>query len=197
MPPIEGGFSSEWNMQGLTPTSAVTAVERNRKRNYTVKQRKFLKLFAKEGFKNAKMCAEKAGYNTSGIWQVLMSLREDIEEIARCTLLGAAPVAAETMVNILEGGSSLGNREKIAAAKEVLDRVGIVKPETVNHNHQVSGGLFILPMKQELPASEDLECEYEYEDNLPMEDEEYDGEGEEASAEQEEELQTTSWIHSG
>ena len=37
---------------------------------------------------------------------------------------------------------------KLQAAQTLLDRVGVTKKEQLNVNHNVQGGLFILPEKQ-------------------------------------------------
>ena len=39
--------------------------------------------------------------------------------------------------------------ERLQAAQTILDRVGLGKTERVDVNHNVQGGLFILPAKQE------------------------------------------------
>ena len=47
---------------------------------------------------------------------------------------------------------------KLQAAQAILDRVGVVKQEKVNVDHNVTGGLFILPQKEKVVVS-DLEGE--------------------------------------
>lgn len=130
---------------------AITTVEQKRGRDYTPKQKKFLTEFAKNNFTNPKECAEKAGYTTH-YWSMIYSLKDDIKEIAEAMMVGAAPEAASIIHQILTSDKPIpAAQTKLAAAKEVLDRAGVVKTENHNHNHQVSGGLFLLPMKMELP----------------------------------------------
>lgn len=157
---------------------AISAAEKDRGKSYTAKQKKFLKVFADNNFKDARECALKAGYTAGSAYAAIMSLKTDIVEISNTMLLGAAPEAAGALLSVLSGYSDgPGNKDRLAAAKEVLDRVGIVKPETVNHNHQVAGGLFLIPAKAALPQQTTIDVEYEEEDyEYSEEDYEYEGE---------------------
>lgn len=139
--------------EGLSVRGAIAVAEKERGREYSPKQKKFLAVYAKNNFQDSRKCAEEAGYPTSAYHSLIASLKDDIKNIANSMLLGAAPEAANTLVDALHGG---GNSNKLLAAKEVLDRVGIVKPETVKHDHNVSGGIFIIPAKSSLPEEEDV-----------------------------------------
>jgi hypothetical protein len=58
-----------------------------------------------------------------------------------------APKAAFGIVGVLDDPSAMGARNSVAAAREILDRTGLVKKEQV----EVTGpenGLFILPPKK-------------------------------------------------
>ena len=150
-------------MAGRTPASAIASRERSRGRKYTAKQKKFLKLYAENGFSNSRECAEKAGYRTDKHLEIVNQLKDDILEITKDLLLSRAPEAATAMIDIVSSEKPIPNaQQKLAAAKEVLDRVGVVKPEKVEHEHKVTGGLFLIPTKQELVINteEYEECEY-------------------------------------
>lgn len=170
-----------------TTGSAIAQVEKKREREYTPKQKKFLRLYANNNFQDALECAKKAGYSHTGGYKAIESLKEDIIEIASSLLLGAAPQAAMTVVEALSATGPLGiSREKLQAAKEVLDRVGIVKQEEITHNHQVSGGLFVIPAKNTLPsATLEIEDDGEYvedaEEYIEAEYEYFDEEGKDTS----------------
>ena len=56
------------------------------------------------------------------------------------------PQAAWSMVNVLNNPTDLGNKEKMAAAKDLLDRAGFVKTEKVEVKSE--SPLFILPPKE-------------------------------------------------
>lgn len=145
-------------MAGRTAAGAITAQEKERGREYTEKQRKFLKLYAENNFTNSKKCAELAGYK-AGHLKVVSELREDILGITRDLLTSHAPTAAHAITDMLTGDTPIPNaQQRLTAAKEVLDRVGVVKPEKVEHEHTVTGGLFFIPTKQELVIQTD---EYE------------------------------------
>lgn len=145
---------------------AITLAEQKRGREYTPKQKKFLTEYAKNNFSNPREAAEKAGY-ANHYWQMISSLKDDIKEIAEALMVGAAPEAASTVYSILTAEKPIpAAQTKLAAAKEILDRAGVVKTEKVDHNHQVSGGLFLLPMKMEIPVEQkdDEYIDVEWED---------------------------------
>jgi len=52
-------------------------------------------------------------------------------------------------VDVLDDPSALGARNAISAAREVLDRTGLVKKEQVEVTSN-TGGMFILPPKAEI-----------------------------------------------
>jgi len=51
------------------------------------------------------------------------------------------------MVNGLDDPTELGIKEKLMAAKELLDRTGLVKTEKVQV--EASGGVMLMPPKQQ------------------------------------------------
>ena len=57
-----------------------------------------------------------------------------------------APKTAFGIVDVLDDPSSLGASNAISAAREVLDRTGLVKKEQVEVT-RTNGGIFILPPK--------------------------------------------------
>jgi hypothetical protein len=60
------------------------------------------------------------------------------------------------MIDVLHDPSAMGARNAVAAAREILDRSGLVKKEQVEVRGP-EGGIFILPPKQTEPV--------EHEDN--------------------------------
>ena len=141
-------------MAGRGITGAIGAAEKARGRQYTPKQKKFLKLYAENNFTNSRECAELAGYKADHL-KVVSELKEDIIEITKDLLLSHAPRAANAITGMLVGDDPIPNATaRLNAAKEVLDRVGVVKPEKVEHEHKVTGGLFLIPTKQELVVEE-------------------------------------------
>ena len=63
-----------------------------------------------------------------------------------------APKAAFAMVNGIDDPTQLGIRDKMNAAKELLDRTGLVKTEKMQV--ESTGGVMLMPAKQ---VSEDDE----------------------------------------
>ena len=61
--------------------------------------------------------------------EVVSSLREEITERAGLMLAMNAPKAAFGIVDVLDDPSAMGARNAISAAREVLDRTGLVKKE--------------------------------------------------------------------
>jgi len=50
---------------------------------------------------------------------------------------------------------------KLQAAQTILDRAGVVKTDKVDINHNVSGGIFILPEKHTIDLKETEDGSYE------------------------------------
>ena len=78
--------------------------------------------------------------------EVVSSLREEITERAGLMLAMNAPKAAFGIVDVLDDPSAMDARNAISAAREVLDRTGLVKKEQVQVTDQISA-VFILPPK--------------------------------------------------
>jgi len=137
---------------------AITQAEKERKRAFTPKQKKFLKLFAENNFQDPRTMAEKAGYK-GHYWDLVNSLKDEIKTISETILVAAAPEAAASLVATLTSDKPIPNAQnKLMAAKEVLDRSGVVKVDKQQVDVGVSGGLFLLPVKHELKEPiEDVE----------------------------------------
>ena len=113
----------------------------------TEKQQKFLDcLISTNG--DPKQAAELAGYSGSNHYQVIAALKDEVIDLATNVLANSAPEAAFKLVEIMNTNrpiSQIGN--KLQAAQAILDRVGVVKKERLDVNHNVDGGVFILPAK--------------------------------------------------
>lgn len=129
-------------------------------RKLTEKQQLFLdNLIETKG--NLKLSAELAGYSGNH-YQVLKSLKHEIVELASNVLAREAPSAAFKLVEVMSSNTALPQANvKLQAAQTILDRVGLGKQERMQIDHNVSGGIFILPEKQTI----DLKAEEgDYED---------------------------------
>ena len=119
----------------------------------TDKQAAFLEALLGEARGNIRAAMDIAGYSkTTATTEVVGPLREEITERAGMMLAINAPKAAFGIVDVLDDPSALGARNAISAAREVLDRTGLVKKEQVEVSGN-AGGIFILPPKT---ANDDL-----------------------------------------
>ena len=66
-----------------------------------------------------------------------------------------APSAAFKLVEVLKSDNPLPQANvKIQAAQTILDRVGLGKKERLDVNHNVQGGIFILPEKETIDVTD-------------------------------------------
>ena len=113
----------------------------------TDKQAAFLEALLGEARGNIRLAMDMAGYSKSTkTTEVVAPLKEEITERAGMMLAMNAPKAAFGIIDVLDDPSSLGARNAISAAREVLDRTGLVKKEQVEITAN-TGGMFILPPK--------------------------------------------------
>ncbi len=121
--------------------------EKKNNRNLTDKQKSFLdNLVATEG--DFKKSAELAGYSGNH-YQVLKSLKEEVVELASDVLARSAPKAAFKLIEMIDSNKPIPQAsQKLHAAQTILDRVGVAKTDRVQVDHNVQGGIFILPEKQ-------------------------------------------------
>jgi|TARA_R100001082_G_scaffold102734_1_gene73030 hypothetical protein len=130
------------------------------KRNLTEKQENFLNnLIETQG--DLKLSAELAGYSGNH-YQVIKSLRHEIVDLASNILAKEAPKAAFKLIEVMDSDESIPQANtKLQAAQTILDRVGISKTERLKVDHNVTGGIFILPEKNTIDITAE---EGEYED---------------------------------
>ena len=131
-----------------------TIEKREVKRELTDKQQSFLKhLVETQG--DAKQAAQLAGYS-SPYHQIVKSLKSEILEITKEVLASSAPKAAFKLVEIMESNRPIVQASnKLAAATTLLDRVGVVKVDRVDVNHNVGGGIFLMPDKAPIEINQE------------------------------------------
>jgi len=141
----------------------VMSLPTTQKRKLTEKQQNFLNnIIETKG--NLKLSAELAGYSGNH-YQVIQSLKQEIVDLASDVLAREAPLAAFKLVEVLESDKALPQANvKLQAAQTILDRVGLGKKERLDVNHNVQGGIFILPEKQTINISAE-DGDYETLDN--------------------------------
>ena len=117
------------------------------KKEYTEKQQAFLDALMGEARGNIRKAMDIAGYSKgTKASEVTVPLKEEIIEQASMMLAMNAPKAAHGLIGVLDDPTALGARNAINAAREVLDRTGLVKKEKVEVTNN-GGGMFILPPK--------------------------------------------------
>ncbi len=125
----------------------------------TEKQKAFLEALTSDARGDIRAAMRSAGYSdATKIHEVVNPLRDEIVEHASMMLAMNAPKATFSMIDVLHDPSAMGARNAVAAAREILDRSGLVKKEQVEVKGP-EGGIFILPPKQQEPAEHESDEE--------------------------------------
>ena len=118
-----------------------------KERQLTDKQQKFLEVLFEEARGDFVLAKRLAGYSDgTPTTEIIKALKDEVLERTNMYLARSAPRAAMAMVGALVDPTELGIKEKMSAAKEVMDRVGIIKSEKIQV--ESSGGVMILPPKR-------------------------------------------------
>ena len=116
-------------------------------KNLNEKQQKFMAVLFDEAGGDVTLAKKMAGYSsTTATSHVIKALKDEIADATKEYMARVAPRAAVAMGNALIDPTELGIRDKMTAAKDLLDRAGFIKTEKVNV--ESSGGLFVLPAKE-------------------------------------------------
>ena len=115
-------------------------------RKLSERQQKFLDVLFAEANGSIKDAKVIAGYSpNSNNNEIIKSIKEEILEATQTYMAGNAPKAAVAMVNGVDDPTQLGIRDRMSAAKELLDRAGLVKTEKLQV--EASGGVMLMPPK--------------------------------------------------
>jgi hypothetical protein len=113
----------------------------------TEMQQKFLEVLFDEAGGDVVAAKKLAGYSDNTPTRLIVdALKEEITEATRTYFARIAPKAAMAMTQALYDPTELGIRDKMSAAKDLLDRAGLAKTEKVDVTS--SGGVFYLPPKE-------------------------------------------------
>lgn len=117
-------------------------------RNLSEMQKLFLEVLFTDEVQGDFVKAKKlAGYSDNvATSDIVRRLKEEILEATRDFLARTGPQAAVSLHSALVNPTQLGLSNKINAAKDILDRIGIVKTEKIEVSNP---GIFILPPKDE------------------------------------------------
>ena len=112
----------------------------------TEKQRKFLDVLFDEANGDVTQAKLLAGYApTSSTSDIVRGIKEEVLEATQMFMARNAPKAGVAMVSGINDPTELGIRDKMTAAKELLDRTGLVKTEKMQV--ESTGGVMLMPMK--------------------------------------------------
>lgn len=116
------------------------------KRALTEQQKLFLEVLFEAADGDVVTAKKMAGYApTYPTSSVVNTLKDEMIEAAKTYLAQNAPKAAIGLVSVLTSPGQLGVKEKLMAAKDILDRTGLAKTEKLEVS---TSGLFILPAKE-------------------------------------------------
>jgi|TARA_B100001971_G_C18007236_1_gene440475 hypothetical protein len=119
------------------------------KKSLTDIQEKFLDALFGTARGDPKKAGELAGYSDHSYPKVLRNLKQEIVSRAENYLAVHSAKAATKMVDMLdEDGTTPHANIRIEAAKQILDRIGIVKKDQIDINMKAMHGIFILPAKE-------------------------------------------------
>ena len=128
-----------------------STITKTQKKSLTNSQENFLEALFGEARGNPKRAGELAGYSEHSYPKVLRSLKTEIVSRAENYLATHSAKAATKMVEMLEeDGTTPHANIRMEAAKQILDRIGIVKKEQIDVNMKAMHGIFVLPAKDNL-----------------------------------------------
>lgn len=110
-------------------------------------QKKFLSALFHEAEGNFVRAKQLAGYSDkTPTREIVESLQEEIQAATKDFIKTSAVKAAFSMHKVMEDPTALGNKDLIAAAKDVLDRAGHKPTDKVEVS--APNPIFILPEKK-------------------------------------------------
>lgn len=112
------------------------------------KQQKFLEVLFDEAKGDILLAKKLAGYSeNTPTRNIVDTLKDEIADATRSYFARIAPKAVMAMGAALTDPTELGIRDKMTAAKDLLDRAGFGKVERMDVTSN-GGGVFILPAKE-------------------------------------------------
>ena len=128
-----------------------STILKTQEKSLTNTQEKFLDVLFGEARGNLKKAGELAGYSEHSYPKVVRNLKQEIISRAENYLATHSAKAATKMVDMLdEDGTTPHASIRMEAAKQILDRIGIVRKDQIDINMKSLHGIFILPAKDEI-----------------------------------------------
>ena len=123
-------------------------------RTLTERQKKLLEVLFDEADGDIVAAKKLAGYSdNTPTSEIVASLKDEIMDATNMYMARNAPKAAMSMVGALHDPTQLGIRDKMTAAKELLDRTGLVKTEKMQV--EAKGGVMLMPAKNPIEDDDD------------------------------------------
>lgn len=123
-------------------------------RTLTERQKKLLEVLFDEAGGDIVAAKKLAGYSdNTPTSEIVASLKDEIMDATHMYMARNAPKAAVSMVGALYDPTQLGIRDKMTAAKELLDRTGLVKTEKMQV--EAKGGVMLMPAKNPIEDDDD------------------------------------------
>lgn len=117
------------------------------KKELTEQHKRFLEVLFADANGNINVAMRMAGFSEGYSRRSLTNyLKEEIIEATQLYIAMAAPKAAVAMISAIDDPTELGLKEKMSAAKDLLDRAGLVKTEKLQV--ESTGGIMVLPAKE-------------------------------------------------
>ena len=102
-------------------------------RQLTENQQRFLEVLFDEAGGDVVAAKKLAGYSeASSTGAIVEALKDEIADKTRTYFARTAPKAAMAMVGALYDPTELGIRDKMSAAKDLLDRAGLGKVDKID-----------------------------------------------------------------
>jgi hypothetical protein len=115
-------------------------------KNLTEMQQRFLDVLFEEARGDFVKAKKLAGYSDNvSTKQIVESIEDEIAELTKKFIARVGVKAAYSMFEVMSDPVALGNKEKMAAAKDLLDRGGFKAKDEVKIESDTP--LFILPSK--------------------------------------------------
>jgi len=128
-----------------------STILKTQEKSLTNTQEKFLDVLFGEARGNPKKAGELAGYSEHSYPKVVRNLKQEIISRAENYLATHSAKAATKMVDMLdEDGTTPHASIRMEAAKQILDRIGIVRKDQIDINMKSLHGIFILPAKDDI-----------------------------------------------
>ena len=123
-------------------------------RSLTERQQRFMDALFSEANGNITNAKIIAGYSTNtNNQEIIKTLKEEIMEATQLYMASNAPRAAVAISDGLDNPTELGIRDKMIAAKELLDRTGLIKTEKVQV--ESTGGVMLMPTKKPIEDNDE------------------------------------------